>query len=165
MIATCTKALAQYSCVWMDSLDLPQEGGTYRRSFADTQSLLEATMSIRKVSAIVVGLQPIAAPVVAQGTATKDNARTYQGGTEDRQTSSRPRRLSHPPVFEFPIMARRTTWSARIGTRQGALSRSSRSCVALKELDCPGDESIDQLWDADKIVVCNFPNTRPALGG
>jgi hypothetical protein len=41
-------------------------------------------MSILKVSAIVVGLQLIAAPVLAQGTATKDpvhhNAHTYQGG-------------------------------------------------------------------------------------
>jgi hypothetical protein len=46
------------------------------------QSELEVTMSILKLSALVVGLQLIAAPVLAQGTTAKDpaNAHTYQGG-------------------------------------------------------------------------------------
>jgi hypothetical protein len=37
-------------------------------------------MSILKVSAMVIGLQLVASPLLAQGAATKDNAHIYQGG-------------------------------------------------------------------------------------
>lgn len=41
-------------------------------------------VTTRKAAAIAIALQLIASPVLAQGAATKDNAHTYPGLTEDR---------------------------------------------------------------------------------